>query len=40
LNNHYVGGYYWARAGMGIGAAMEAPGVGEEYVGGALPIAL
>ena len=27
LNNHYVGGYYWARACVGIGPAMEAPGV-------------
>eukprot|EP00520_Triparma_pacifica_P019614 CAMPEP_0118642678 /NCGR_PEP_ID=MMETSP0785-20121206/5961_1 /TAXON_ID=91992 /ORGANISM="Bolidomonas pacifica, Strain CCMP 1866" /LENGTH=131 /DNA_ID=CAMNT_0006534241 /DNA_START=302 /DNA_END=693 /DNA_ORIENTATION=- len=27
LNNHYVGGYYWARSGLGIGSAAEAPGV-------------
>jgi hypothetical protein len=27
LNNHYVGGYYWARSGMGAGSSMEAPGV-------------
>ena len=27
LNNHYVGGYYWARACIGMGTAMEAPGI-------------
>ena len=27
LNNHYVGGYYWARSGMGAGSSMDAPGV-------------
>ena len=27
LNNHHVGGYYWARS-AGAGASMEAPGVG------------
>jgi hypothetical protein len=26
LNNHHVGGYYWARS-VGVGASMEAPGV-------------
>lgn len=27
LNNHYVGGYYWARSCIGMGSAMEAPGI-------------
>ncbi|KAL7539845.1 hypothetical protein ACHAWF_007418 [Thalassiosira exigua] len=31
LNNHHVGGYYWARS-AGAGSSMEAPGV--RFVGG------
>jgi hypothetical protein len=32
LNNHHVGGYYWARS-AGAGSSMEAPGVSFGYSG-------
>ena len=37
INNHHVGGYYWART-VGMGASMEAPGIAFRTSGGEIAI--